>query len=319
MKKTRILSFVVLLTAFGLTSCLKEYKNNVDLTKGPADVIEFANTGSNAAGAKSTYPEYYSDFGVKKVGDSDSIKVNISYSGADVAPEDITVNLALDQTALDKYNSDNGTDYVAPPTSIYSSIPSSVVIKKGAKMTSFTIPVQINSNFDFSSAYALPLKISSASKGTVSGNFGKAIYSFGVRNKYDGVYEIDGSSVLVDIQAPGNSSVPDDPYPYKVNLVTTGATSVKMNTPDGDLHYIANGSAYGEFDPVFTFDNSDKIVSVTNLFGQPSPSRKRSAEIDPSGANKQNADKSIDVKYYMYQAGALKTTFSEHLKYVGPR
>jgi hypothetical protein len=60
---------------------------------------------------------------------------------------------------------------------------------------------------------------------------------------------------------------------------------------------------------------------VENFFGQPS-SNGRSAELDPSGANKINADMSIDVNYWMNQPAVIvphRTSFSEHFKYVGPR
>jgi hypothetical protein len=88
----------------------------------------------------------------------------------------------------------------------------------------------------------------------------------------------------------------------------------------GYQHQIAGGGAYGEFDPVFTFDANNNVISVTNLFGQPSPSRARSADIDPSGVNKYDpGTQTIQVKYFLKQAGALKATFDETLHYLGPR
>jgi hypothetical protein len=85
-------------------------------------------------------------------------------------------------------------------------------------------------------------------------------------------------------------------------------------------HLIAGNSYFGEYSPVFEFDlNTNEVIAVTNYYGDPSPTRSRSAEIDPSGLNQVNADKSIDVKYVMKQGGSTRTFFDEHINYVGPR
>jgi hypothetical protein len=317
MKQLKITTILFSALSLSLAGCLKEASMNNDPSKAN-NVIEFINTGGNQEEATSYYPGYYEDLGSLATGASAKFNLNVGYGGGDNAPEDITVNLSLDQAALDQYNTENGTSLVMPPTDVYN-LPSSVVIKKGTKMGQALVTITNASSYDFNAAYALPIKITSASKGTVSSNLGKAVYSFGVRNIYDGHYKIDASSSLVDLVAPSNSSSDaNGPYPYEVDLVTTGKSSVKMHTSDGDVHYIANNNWYGEFDPVFTFDlATNNIISVGNWLS--SPTKHRSAQIDPAGANKQNADKSIDVQYDMYQNGSLRTTFNEHLIYIGPR
>jgi hypothetical protein len=167
-------------------------------------------------------------------------------------------------------------------------------------------------------AYGLAITSVDKSGYIISGNLGSGVVAILIKNKWDGKYKLNGT--LVDLVSPALSSTPDGPYPFDVELHTTSGTSVAMHVKDGYYHYIGGNSLYGEFSPVFTFDPAtNKIISVTNYYGQPSATRARSADIDPAGANIYNADKSIDVKYIMKQSGALRSTFDEHFTYVGPR
>jgi hypothetical protein len=117
-------------------------------------------------------------------------------------------------------------------------------------------------------------------------------------------------------------------YPMDVYLITTGSNSVVMqdNAIGSPSHSISSGggvSYYGSFAPKFIFDPSGNgtITSVVNFYGQPAGNG-RSAEIDPSGANKMSSDMSIDVNYWMNQPAVFlphRTSFKEHFTYVGPR
>lgn len=325
MKQIEIKKFLLpAIFLLGLSSCLKQGNMNIDVSKGPKNIIEFANTGDNIAGTSSTYPEFHIDLGSLANGASTTFNVNVSYSGADVAPQDITINLSLDQTALDTYNTQNGTSYVIPPSDVYS-LPASVVIKKGDHMGQTQVTINNSANFDFNASYALPVQIASASTGSISSNFGKAIYSFGLRNIYDGHYTVTPTSPMVDAANPGLTGN----YPMDVYLVTTGANSVVLidNAIGVASHSILNGgsvSYYGSFAPVFNFDpsGSGTVVSVTNYYGQPAGNG-RSAQIDPSGINKRDPAKmNMDVKYWMNQPAVVaphRVSFDEHFTYVGPR
>jgi len=258
-----------------------------------------------------------------QAGQSKSFNINVSYSGEDVAPSDITVELEVDQTALDRFNTENGTDYVTPPSSVCS-YPTSLVIKKGQRVSTDSAKITLSADFDFDAAYALPLRIKSVSPShTISANFGAAVYAFTLRNQYDGHYTVTGT--MVDFASPGLQGR----YPMDVYLITTGSNSVVMqdNAIGSPSHSIDNGgglSYYGSFAPKLIFDPSGNgtIISVVNYFGQPAGNG-RSAEIDPSGTNKINlSDMSIDVNYWMNQPSVIvpqRTSFTEHFTYVGPR
>jgi hypothetical protein len=238
------------------------------------------------------------------------------------AGEDITVQLELDADLLKKYNDTAKTKMVQIPANIFTfdRTDLTVTIPKGSRQGALKmklIPANIASG-----EYGFAFKIKSVSNSAyrISGNFNYSVTSVGVRNKWDGLYEITGS--LVDAVNPALSSVPGDPYPFEVELRTTGPNSVAMFSPDIPEygHLIATGSYYGSFSPVFTFDEAtNKITTVTNYWGQPSGNN-RSAVIDPTGINAYNpATKVIDVKYIMIQAGAPRTRFDDKFTYIGPR
>jgi hypothetical protein len=140
-------------------------------------------------------------------------------------------------------------------------------------------------------------------------------------NKYDGYYTATGS--LTDHV---NGSIVGF-YPWNVALATTSPNSVVVVDQSGitndRYHSISlNGSNsnYGEFTPVFTFDNNNNVTSVTNYWGQPSPSRGRSAQIDPTGVNKWDpATKLLKVKYWMVENGNQRTSFDETYTWTGQR
>src|SRR2546423_11623730 len=108
MRQFKLLSFFLLVLLVSLNSCLKESPMNIDTSKGPKNILEFENTGDDLSTGNSTYPDFYSDLGVVALGASSKFNVNVSYAGVDQAPEDITVNLAVDPAVLTQYNTENG-------------------------------------------------------------------------------------------------------------------------------------------------------------------------------------------------------------------
>ncbi|MGZ5252983.1 MAG: DUF1735 domain-containing protein [Flavitalea sp.] len=324
----RVLTFMFILVGF--TSCLKDTDgNHSEDTAG--NVVEFANTGDNVASSTSKYPRFTVDLGSVGEGESVSFNMNVAYSGAEAAPQDITVNIALDQATLDLFNTQNGTDYEIPAAGIVE-FPTTVVIKKGTRKTTAEIKVTRTAGFDFNVNYALPVKITSASTGTISGNFGNALYSFAARNSYDGLYRMEALTPMKDVIAPALTGY----YPLEMALITYTGNSVYLYDINstfsaGAYHPIKSGaatSAYGSFSPIFYFDNDGNVTEVSNYYGQESGGFKRSGGLDESGVNKVtfNGDgsvASIDVSYFMYQSNvspfAVRTYFHEKFTYLGGR
>lgn len=328
--KTYIVIFIALsVLSISVTSCLKETHKPPLYGWSTPNVISFQDNGGpdgSGAGYGSTttpFPSYHFSFALKN--DTAGFDAIIMYGPLGPAPEDITVNLKVDPAALDSFNSANKLAYDLPDSSIYS-FPTTVVIPKGQSQAYVHVTITKTASYDYTSNYALPLSITSASGGIeVSSNFGTEINVFGVRNMYDGHYKVTAIAPMVDA-ANGNLT---GNYPMDVYLETAGANSVVLvdNAIGSPSHSILSGtnvSYYGSFAPVFNFDPSGNgtIVSVTNYYGQPAGNG-RSAEMDPSGTNKMDmSNMNFDVAYWMNQPAVWtphRTSFNEHFEYLGPR
>jgi len=308
-----------------LVSCLKDknYDNGVIQSNRPngneSVVIEIALTATNTTNFLSTSFDAVDKDTVINV-----IPVVLASPG--LATQDLQVTLTPDPTLVDDYNTNNGTAYVVPDPSMYAVVnPGNVVtIAKGSRVG--YLQVKLNPNNFAGGDWAFAYEITNVDKAgyTISGNLNHGIFAFGIKNKYDGHYQLDGT-----MSDAANASLTGD-YPTEVNLETYGSTAVLFNPAQGPfagayLHPIlASGSpsAYGSFTPIFTFDANDNIISVENAYGQPAGNG-RSAELDPSGVNKWfSSDRHIEVKYWMNQPSVIsphRTSFDERYTYIGPR
>lgn len=212
MKKYIFRTFSFLLAVSVLTSCLKDDSLVLDPEKGH-NVIEFANPAQISV-IGSIYPLYTISYDLAP---EVTVPVTVSYSGPESgAPEDITVNIAAGDSALVKaYNEDQDEHFTYMPASNYAFQSGSAVIKKGEKKATINITFKLG-QFDLSQALVLPLQITSASSGTVSGNFNTILLNVGAKNIYEGVYKHTYTSTL------GNGT-------NEVTLVTNGANSVYLD------------------------------------------------------------------------------------------
>ena len=200
-----------------LTSCLDEDPLfDPSKTTGIIEIVENAPLES----AGSIYPMNTLAFDVVA---EDEFEVIVSYSGAYNAPEDITVEVSIDPAAVAAYNEDQGLhdgDAYSVLESNMFSLPGggssvSVTIPKGEKRATFMVTVNPD-KFGFTEKFALPLKISNASSGVVSGNFNTMLYAVIAKNQWDGSYANTYSGNL------GSGS-------NNVNMYTTGQYSVRTS------------------------------------------------------------------------------------------
>lgn len=168
-----------------LSSCLKDDGLVLDPDKG-TNVIEFSNV-SEIAIHGSTTALYNVAYPIQTA--IQSVPVSVNYSGpADGAPEDITVNIGMaDASVITQYNTENTKNYVMMDAGTYTVNATSVKIPKGQKSATFTVSFN-TSLFVLSKNYVLPLKITSVSSGTISGNFGTILLNIAGKNQYDGIY-----------------------------------------------------------------------------------------------------------------------------------
>lgn len=238
----------------------------------------------------------------------------------------LTVKVANDTGVIGRYNRANGTAYEQLPSSLYTLLTDVNTLTFQPGEISKEIKIRLNkTNLDLSKSYALGFKITDASGAQVSTEMSEAIYAIGVKNKYDGLYEANGT--MVDL---ANSALTGN-YPWSVEFRTSGPNSVILWDHEEDyiLHPILSAGAwsyYGSFGVEITFDPvTNKVVSVTNPYGQPAGNT-RSAQLDPSGVNQWDpATKQLKIKYFMLQpsvmttAPYIRTTFDETFTYKGGR
>lgn len=320
MKKNIFKVCSVLLGITVLTSCLKDDSMVLDPEKG-TNVIEFGNS-TDIAVHGSKIPLYIHSYEISNT--PVTLNIPIQYSGPEAtAPSDITVKVEVTGMApVDAYNTEQHTAYIMLPTSMYT-IPSlDVVIPKGQSRG--FLPVQFKTNlFDLTKQYALPLRIASVSSGTISGNFGTAIYGVGAKNKYDGIYTSTGTLKL-------NTTTGSALYPKEIALITQNATDVAYRDNyyglDGYVFLTATGGAtyFGNWAPIFRMNPDNNVVtSVTNKFGQGTNSSNRLGQLVATGINKwtiSGDSKKMEVSYELRTtAGVVQAEFTETYVYTGPR
>ncbi|KAA0991652.1 BT_3987 domain-containing protein [Dyadobacter aurulentus] len=219
----KIAGLFVMAAAF--SSCLKD-----DITLDPdksTNVIEFKNPSSFVSPSGSTYSMYSKSFDLAPEAD---YAITVSYSGAQVAPEDITVTLGVDTAAVTQYNAEQEEAFDVMEPNLYT-IPATVVIPKGQRTSQVLIKVK-PSQFDFAKNYVLPIQIKSASSGIVSGNFGTILLALKAKNIYDATYESTGYVY--------HPTAPRAVHAEK-HMETVSPTTVKVELGDlGGSGYFAN-------------------------------------------------------------------------------
>ena len=161
--------------------------------------------------------------------------------------------------------------------------------------------------------FALPVRVTGVSNNVgISSNYAYKIILVKLKNKYDGVYKPTGT--MVDVTNPNfvslSSAGKKSEYTFETVSATKCVVTNSLNyAPGTRIIPFWTGTAisgYGSFAPVVEFDPAtDKIISVTNSFGQPAVNT-RSAQLDPTGVNRYDAaTKSLKIKYVMRQPNVV--------------
>jgi hypothetical protein len=223
------------LFAITLGSCLDDDRAVLDPST-TNNVIEFADMSVPSSPAGAIYPAYSTSF---VLAPSVELIQEVNFAGPNNNDQDIELTLAVDPAALALYNEHmqyglygnpglKGTVYDLMPTENYAIPNLTVTIPKGERRAQISLTV-FPDKFDFSKNFAIPLRIVSASSGIISQNFGVAILAIGVRNNYDGIYEIVGGSITRN-SATGPDLVLGGNYDPELtmNLVTLGSNTVAI-------------------------------------------------------------------------------------------
>lgn len=261
MNLTKNISLGLLAVAvLGMSSCLKDIKSNSDPSLGTNNVVEFQNN-SIPVSYISIYPQY-SMGGLLFNNDTAGFNINVNWAGPQFeAPQDITLTLAIDTVAMNAFNADQNVSLTVPPADVFT-FPSTITIKKGTMQTITRAVITEAADFDFNASYVLPLTIKSSTYGQVSTNYGTAMFTFGGRNQYDGLYTMSGYTLRAgDATKTGNFA------PISMGLATIGANSIEFNSSaTGNLQVWADGTGVGVGTPVIVV-NADNTVTLSSSSG----------------------------------------------------
>jgi hypothetical protein len=290
----------------GLVSCLKQ--NPALDPKQTNNVIEIYSLIPNPtiSPADAVYPLYSRSFDIVPTGE---FQVQVSYSGAEVAPQDITVTLGLDQQAMNDYNDEQGTSMVLLPSSLYTVDAWILTIPKGQRLATMKVTVKPN-QFNPSLTYGFPVRIQSTSFGTISSNFGTVIFSVSAKNKYDGIYQLKGFHNRPTLTAP---------YDEEVHMITSGVNSIYMFWPAlGAPAHPLNGGVtfYGTFTANFYFDLTTNKITAWDW--SPSPTTLPTAMGPATDSRYDPVTKIIYAQFY-YNNNPTQRGFSDTLTYLRSR
>ena len=274
-----------------LASCLKD-----DITLDPdksTNVIEFKNPSGFVSPSGSKFSMYSQSFDLAPEA---NYPVTVSYSGAHVAPEDITVTLGVDNAAITQYNKEQNKAFDPITADLYT-IPVSVVIPKGQRTAAVMIKLKPE-KFDFSKSYVLPIQIKSVSTGIVSGNFGTILLAVKAKNSYDATYKATGY-----VYHPTSSRTLSKDKP----LVTVSPTTVKVELGDlGGSGYFADLTVNPTTNKVTITPSAGAAGSPYTQFDAALPAPYTAAWADASKANNtyDPATKTFYIRYgYMGASG----------------
>ncbi|MCF3111863.1 DUF1735 domain-containing protein [Niabella sp. CC-SYL272] len=310
------LSFVLV----GFSSCLKD-DSAILKPEQTTSVVELGTFQAFTSSSSNPIRLYSLSFDLSPL---DTIIIPVNYAGGRLAQKDIPVKVVYDSSIVKTFNEkEYGTTVGSYKTALKPDALTvgNAVIKKGSNTTELAIAIKVN-QIAFDKSYVVPLVISDASGETISGNFSKIVINVSVKNRYDGQFTANGTYSDLTLGAAATAR-----YPKTINLITQSPNSVAyfdINLNGGTYGYTffnnGGGSFYGNFAPVFVFDDNGAVSSVINYYGQGTNSSARSAEIDPTGINRMTfgldgKPQKLEVSYFMYQSGAKRLIISETLTF----
>lgn len=254
------------------------------------------------------------------------VKVRIA-SGKPVAA-DTKVKLKLNTQLVDEYNTANGTSYVIPASSLYRFDNLTVTIPAGSRDGSLKIKLKPTDLIGVEYAFGFTIESADDPSVIISGNFKNQVVIIGVKNKYDGVYNLRVRTV--GWAAFGIADDVTGDYPATFDMITAGANSLtSFNNGRGDfllpaftggLGVLGSPTAFGATTPLFVFDiNTNKLTDVRNT--TPDDGRGRVLLLNPAVTSSRYdpASKTIYAAIIMKQNGRPDQLVYDTLTYAGPR
>lgn len=221
------------------------------------------------------------------------------------------------QADVDAYNTENDSEFELLPDSLYTM--ANGITKSGSVYTvpfgagdfakEFTINLN-GSKWDLSKKYAMKFTITDSAGVNLNEGNKEIMVLIAIANRWDGVYEVtEGTFVDVGNAAWRHVNLDIAQYGIKqvYHLETLSATECIVYDATIYKNYYCvfgtNGgySGFGTFAAIFEFDPAtNKVIKVTNAYGQDYGSNKRGGRLDPTGVNTWTAG-TLKVKFNMTQ------------------
>ena len=260
MKKITLNALLFAALSFGLTSCLKdkgfengEYGINDPDTQPPG--VGFP----RAAAAK-----YNVGIDLKPEAQVINGVLFVNLESGNPAPSDVHITIALNDALRTAYNNANGTNILALDPALYTTT-LDLVIPAGARNVQVPITFVNANTLDPNNSYGLGFTITSVDGGyKIADNLKNLFIEIGVKNKYDGRYNLKGVH---------NRTPYIFPFNLTVEMWTTGPNSVAMYLPApfGDFGQpigtaVGVVSWYGpDVSPNFHFDPATNLCTNVTL------------------------------------------------------
>ena len=315
--KLRI-SIIAGILAVSFAGCLKDKPPVLDAAASH-NVIEFANTANLTSPTTSKYPL----LSVNIVMDAPaSYTAVVSYSGAFNAPEDITVEVAVADSAVIKfYNTQNARTYLVLPDSLYTLPQKTVTIAKGTRQVNFPINFT-KPDLLYNKNYVLALTIKSASSGIISGNFGTMLYLLSGINRYDGTYTL---KYRFGANDRGYDLIPTTWYFADVQLVTASTTTAvlrNLNVGSPYQHAAMSSGIPGSiagYTPLVTFDLSNN--KITNIVNNITSGTTKTSVPNPTVTDNRAdvASKTVYASFVLKEPGRADMIINDTLIWKSPR
>lgn len=262
MKKIISSTLILAALAVSFTGCLKDkgfdnhtYGINDPDTQPPGVGFPKAVSSKVTVGVElSTTPQTVNDL------------VFVNVLAGEPAKTDVNITLTLNDALRTAYNTANSTNILALPPANFN-VALSLTIPAGQRFAQVPLILPSTNTLSPNDTYGIGFTIASVDGGyKIADNFKNLFVEIGVKNKYDGVYRLNGVH---------NRSPYTFPFETEVEMWTTGPASVAMYWPDaGDFGQpigVAPGaiSWYGNaVSPNFTFNPAtDEIIGVSLQVG----------------------------------------------------
>lgn len=315
--------FFTALLAFLFSSCLKDegFENG-----------EYGTVNENTQGQKWLSIPLgafaTNSIGVESKSGMQSINLfPVSFDFKDPAATDITATVQLNNDLVRAAD----TSVILLPANAYT-LPSTTLTVKAGQRISDPLALNINTSLlDPTKKYGIGFTLSSVSDPDIQvpANLRNVVFIFTIKNRFDAIYTIRSR---MDHPSDRSADWVRTPftYGYEIHLITTGPLTVRFfNTAFGAGFHplqVPGASGFGQTEPIFEFDESNKLVRVSNGLAGGSLGRdfKILTGTDPkTGATINNrydpATRTVYAAFTMTQNGFEPINIFDTLTYVRPR